>query len=54
MESQPQNPEFRINPENFTLNHLINAHGNDIKCLSVSDGKCYILQITFSCLFVVC
>ena len=24
MESQPQNPEFRINPENFRFTHVIN------------------------------
>ena len=56
MESQPQNPEFRIILKTFThayntvhsygiqkkcykaitLYHLINAHDNDIKCLSMS------------------
>ena len=27
MESQPQNPDFRINPENFhPCNHLLSGH----------------------------
>ena len=43
MESQPQNPEFIINPENFThvLNLIGQCHDETIKFLYCSNCKFY-------------
>ena len=42
MESQPQNPEFRINPENF---HPCVQHAIDVNSLYVESFSCFCCRL---------